>query len=68
MKRTNLWFYTVAPALLAAALLLAGCGELDLAVGPLLHTVSFSGDQITPNADPLQPAPPGQCQHLLYRC
>ena len=51
MKRTNLWFYTVAPALLAAALLLAGCGELDLAVGPLLHTVSFSGDQITPNAD-----------------
>ena len=37
--------------LIAAGLLLAGCGELDLAMGPLLNTVSFSGAQITPNAD-----------------
>ena len=37
--------------LIVATLLLAGCGELDLAMGPLLSTVSFSGAQITPNAD-----------------
>ncbi len=37
--------------LIAASLLLTGCGELDLAMGPLLNTVSFSGAQITPNAD-----------------
>lgn len=37
--------------LIMATLLLAGCGELDLTLGPLLSTVSFSGAQITPNAD-----------------
>lgn len=38
-------------AVCASFLLLAGCGELDFAVGPLLHNVSFSGAEITPNAD-----------------
>lgn len=32
-------------------LLLAGCGELALDAGPLLHDVSFSSTTITPNAD-----------------
>jgi len=45
------FFHPTTAFLLAAALLLAGCGELDLAVGPLLYDVSFSGAQITPNAD-----------------
>lgn len=36
---------------LLAALLLAGCGQLDLAVGPLLHDVSVAPDTISPNAD-----------------
>lgn len=31
--------------------LLAGCGELNLAWGPLLHNVRVSPDLITPNAD-----------------
>jgi hypothetical protein len=32
-------------------LLLSGCGELDLAVGPLLYNVRVTPDLITPNAD-----------------
>lgn len=32
-------------------LLLCGCGELDLAVGPLLYNVRVTPDLITPNAD-----------------
>ena len=38
-------------ALLLALALLAGCGQLDLAVGPLLYDVSVSKGEITPNAD-----------------
>lgn len=37
--------------LLAGLGLLSGCGQLDLAVGPLLHNVLVSPDFITPNAD-----------------
>lgn len=37
--------------LILGAWLLAGCGQLDLAVGPLLHDVVVSPDHITPNAD-----------------
>ncbi|MCB0054787.1 MAG: hypothetical protein KDE24_35160, partial [Caldilinea sp.] len=41
----------VTTALLLALALLAGCGQLDLAVGPLLYDVSVSKGEITPNAD-----------------
>ena len=42
--------------LLLLALLLGGCGQLDLALGPLLHDVSVSPDKISPNADGTQDA------------
>jgi hypothetical protein len=37
--------------LLLLSLLLAGCGQLDLAYGPLLRDVSVAPDLISPNAD-----------------
>lgn len=37
--------------LLLTVLLLAGCGRLDVNVGPLLRDVSVAPDQISPNAD-----------------
>ena len=37
--------------LASLSLLLAACGELDLAAGPLLHDVTFATEEITPNAD-----------------
>lgn len=43
--RTGIW-----PALLVA-LSMSGCGELDLAVGPLLYNVRVTPDLISPNAD-----------------
>lgn len=33
------------------SILLAACGELQFAVGPLLYDAAFSTDRITPNAD-----------------
>ena len=36
---------------LVIALLLAGCGQLDLAVGPLFYDVLVAPDAISPNAD-----------------
>ena len=50
----NQYFYQrVALRLCAIALvaLLAACGRLDLATGPLLYDASFSAETITPNAD-----------------
>ena len=46
-------YHTVALRLCVSALmlLLAACGRLDLATGPLLYDASFSADAITPNAD-----------------
>lgn len=37
--------------LLVLLVTLSGCGELDLAVGPLLYDVQVAPDAITPNAD-----------------
>jgi major membrane immunogen (membrane-anchored lipoprotein) len=37
--------------LIFAALVLTGCGQLDLPFGPLLRNVSVTPDVITPNAD-----------------
>lgn len=45
LARPSLWI------LLLAALLLAGCGQLDLSFGPLLHSVSVTPEVISPNAD-----------------
>jgi len=41
----------VTMVLLWALAILAGCGQLDLAVGPLLYDVRVSKSEITPNAD-----------------
>jgi hypothetical protein len=35
-------------------LLLAGCGQLDFAIGPLLYDVIVAPDAISPNADGTQ--------------
>ena len=37
--------------LLAFMWLLTSCGQLDIAVGPLLHDVQVAPDAISPNAD-----------------
>lgn len=37
--------------LLLTALILAGCGQLDFAIGPLLYDVVVSPEAISPNAD-----------------
>jgi hypothetical protein len=41
-------------ALLILAALLTGCGQLDIAVGPLLYDVVVLPDAISPNADGVQ--------------
>lgn len=41
-------------ALLILVALLTGCGQLDIAVGPLLYDVVVSPDAISPNADGVQ--------------
>ena len=43
-------------ALLFTLLVLAGCGKLDLAAGPLLYNAQVSPDAISPNADGVQDA------------
>ncbi len=50
LYRTMRWALLLG-TLTVGALLLAGCGQLDLAVGPLLHDVSMAPDAISPNAD-----------------
>src|SRR5215203_6510639 len=46
--RTRLGLFLLA---LLMSMLVAGCGQLDFAVGPLLYDVVFTPDAITPNAD-----------------
>ena len=55
MNRTYLatWLARLGPALLAL-MLLSGCGQLDLAMGPLLYDVQVTPDAISPNADGVQ--------------
>ena len=43
--------YLIAPLLLLMLLPLTSCGQLDLAVGPLLYDVVVTPDAISPNAD-----------------
>ncbi len=43
--------FPLLPALLLAALLLAGCGQLEFGAGPLLYDVAVAPDTISPNAD-----------------
>ena len=43
------WLMVLLPA--ALALLLGGCGDLDIAPGPVLHSVRFAPELISPNAD-----------------
>ena len=51
MIRKRILLIPVLLGWLATAMLLAACGELDLAAGPLLHDVTFATEEITPNAD-----------------
>lgn len=52
MKRSTLPTITrLLPILLFLLLALAGCGELDLNAGPLLHNVTMIPTTISPNAD-----------------
>src|SRR4051794_33912991 len=41
---------TILP-MIASMFLLAACGQLDLAAGPLLYNVALTPDAISPNAD-----------------
>jgi hypothetical protein len=51
--RLRTWLARASLALFTL-LLLAGCGQLDLGMGPLLYNVLVSPDSITPNADGVQ--------------
>jgi hypothetical protein len=55
MTRSRFFTWLI-PAIVSTlmALLLAGCGQLDLAMGPLLYDVTVSPDAISPNADGTQ--------------
>jgi hypothetical protein len=51
MRIRQLIINRLAGLLLAVTVMAAGCGELDLAVGPLLYNVRVTPEQISPNAD-----------------
>src|SRR4051812_15890968 len=53
-SRTMIYFRSILRALLLTVvmmILLAGCGQLDIAAGPLVYNVVLTPNSITPNAD-----------------
>lgn len=54
MIRSQLFIWLTRFLLLSIMLLVAGCGQLDIAIGPLLYDVVVTPDAISPNADGVQ--------------